>query len=719
MFLRSILLIASACILVRANPISDDRDLFLNNRSPRDLRQKRADDERNCDASPTKVPDTAFDSTERLRKLREQMADNNVDAYIIPSEDAHQSEYIADRDKRRQYISGFTGSAGLAIVTKTQALMWVDGRYFLQSEKEMDCHWTIQKSGQPDVLTSYEWLAANLNQNDKIGYDARLLSVSSFNRYNDAITEDPVRNLNMVEITDNLVDEIWTDRPEYPNEQLIVLEEKYTGQTWQEKLKVLQDRLTNERDDDKTIGSLIVTKLDEIAWLFNMRGADIPFNPMFISYAIIYDNEPARLYMYNDTDRITYEIREHLNILAENPCVGNLCVITRPYDQFLTDVEKLNDEFTWVSDASASYAAYKRVEEAKRYVEASPILLMKAVKNPTEQKGMEDSHRRDSAAIIEFAAWLEMEIEKLDDPEVGDVDKLSELSCQEKLYEFREKKENFKSLSFETISGFGANGAIIHYSSSEATNKAISKASTYLLDSGGQYLDGTTDITRTFHFGDPTDFQRDAYTRVLMGAIDLCRTVFRSGVYGRDIDAIARAPLWANGMDYLHGTGHGIGHFLNVHEGPARINIGYRETEKPIEHGMFFSDEPGYYEANSFGIRLETIVMATDISDKLEHQFNGYKYMTFEPVALVPFEPKLIDYSLLSRQQIDWLNDYNKKIRDEVRNELASEAAIDWMESKTVQVSYDYVFSGSTRQVPSFMVLIATAIMVVSVRKLF
>ncbi|XP_033107021.1 xaa-Pro aminopeptidase 1-like [Anneissia japonica] len=334
---------------------------------------------------------------------------------------------------------------------------------------------------------------------------------------------------------------------------------------------------------------------------------------------------------------------------------------------------------------------------------------MKAVKNPTEQEGMRNAHIRDSAAIIEFAAWLEKEVDKLEDPETGDINKLSELSAQEKLYTFREKKEYFKGLSFETISGFGANGAVIHYSSSEATNKAISKASTYLLDSGGQYLDGTTDITRTFHFGTPTDFQKDAYTRVLMGAIDLCRTVFRTGVYGRDIDAIARAPLWANGLDYLHGTGHGIGHFLNVHEGP--INIGNYIGEQPIQAGVFVSDEPGYYEDGQFGIRLETIVMAKDITEELDHNFNGYTYMTFDPVALVPFEPTLIDYSLLSRQQIDWLNDYNKLIREKLTNELDGEDAVEWMESKTVQVSYDYVFSASSRGVPSAYVIIATIIM--------
>ncbi|XP_072018564.1 xaa-Pro aminopeptidase 1-like [Amphiura filiformis] len=666
-------------------------------------------DYRDCDANPPYLPPTAIETGERLQVLREQMTSNNLAAYIVPSEDAHQSEYIAERDKRRNYISGFSGSAGLAIITADKAAVWTDGRYFLQADMQLDCNWILQKEGEPGVPEPEDWLISELNAGDYVGFDSTVMSISGYNSYYSSFEAVETGGPVLLSVAENLVDIVWeadteNTRPEYPDKDLIVLDsQKFTGETWQQKIWEFDG--SNDLDsvrsklNEADAGALVVSKLDEVAWLFNLRGEDIPYNPMFVSYAII-TLDSINLYLYDKAGRLTSDVKTHLGIgtttCPSEDTVKAECVTVKAYDNFLDDLAGLSQDKIWISD-QMSYAVYERVPETKRYLMASPVLLMKAIKSPTEITGMNNAHLKDSIALCRLGAWMQQTMDRLPDPAVGDKDKISELIVEDKAVEFRSQEDDYAGLSFRAISGFGPNGAIMHYSSSEDTNVAITDQSTFLFDSGSQYLDGTVDITRTFHFGEPTDFMKEAYTRVLLGHIDLALGTFRNGIYGRDIDAYAREPLWRGGLDYKHGTGHGIGHFLNVHEAPATIKIGYRPNEEPLELGMFQSDEPGYYEDYSFGIRIEDIMYTVEA--ETDHKFSGYTYMTWKMSSLVPLEPILTNFSMFSPRELDWYNMYIARIRNEVGpilKERGYDDAYEWMESKTKPVTYDYKVNSAT-----------------------
>ncbi|XP_072019583.1 xaa-Pro aminopeptidase 1-like isoform X1 [Amphiura filiformis] len=676
---------------------------------------------RDCEANPPYLPPTAIETGERLKNLREQMTSNNLAAYIIPSEDAHQSEYIAERDERRKYMSGFSGSSGLAIVTADRAALWTDGRYFLQADMELDCNWILQKDSEPGVPEPEDWLISELLAGDYVGFDPTVMSISGYNRYNSSFEAVETGGPILLSITANLVDIIWeadteNTRPAYPDKELIVLDsEKFTGETWQQKIWEFDG--SNDLDsvrsqlNEANAGALVVAKLDEIAWLFNLRGEDIPYNPMFVSYAIITMNS-IHLYLYDKEGRLSSTIKPHLGIGSANcpneDTVRADCVTVKDYDDFLDDLAGLSQDTIWISD-SMSYAIYERVPETKRYLMSSPVLLMKAIKSPTEIAGMNNAHLKDSVALCRLGSWMTETIKDLKDPKVGDKDVISELIVEDMATAFRSQEEDYKGLSFRAISGFGPNGAIIHYSSSEETNTAITTESTFLFDSGSQYLDGTVDITRTFYFGDkPTDFMKEAYTRVLLGHIDLALGTFRNGVYGRDIDAYAREPLWRGGLDYKHGTGHGIGHFLNVHEAPVNIRPRSLPDDEPISLGVFLSDEPGYYEDNSFGIRIEDIMYTVEA--ETNHKFSDYTYMTWKMSSLVPLEPVLTNFSMFSPRQLDWYNMYTERIRNEVGpilNERGYDDAFKWMESKTKPVTYTYkVNSASSVQSMAILALI-------------
>jgi len=556
------------------------------------------------------------------------------------------------------------------------------------------------KQGETGVLYPDKWMASNLPNGSRIGFDPTLMSSSDYLNYQSVFGEEMDKVLHLVPETTNLVDTIWAvdtpPQPSYPMDPLMILDSTiYTGETWQQKIydfpgeqsvRGLMKALTPE-----PANVLVIQTLDEIAWLFNMRGKDIPYNPMIISYCIITEDE-IKLYVNGRDARATSEVMTHLQATS---CSGAECTQFLPYSQFLPDLAALgsanDDKKIWISDVS-SYAIYERVPEEKRIMSPSPILLMKAVKSAKEIEGMKRAHLKDSAALVELGGWLHETFEALDEPAEGS-DSLTELDVQKKALEFRQDDDEFDTLSFGTITGFGANAAVIHYSSSEETNVRITDKSTLLLDSGGQYFSGTTDITRTFHFGTPKSKTKEAYTRVLMGHIDLVTSFFRTGVYGSSLDVIARNPLWSNGLDYRHGTGHGIGSFLNVHEGPARISLGYSSRERPIEIGMFFSDEPGYYEDGDFGIRIENVMMS--VAATTDHQFSTYQYMTFEMVSLVPFETTLIDFSLMTPKQLNYYNAYNQRIRDQVGPLLKTERALKWMNMKTQPVEFTFQISGS------------------------
>lgn len=616
-----------------------------------------------ADHGPQEKASIRVNTTERLDGLRQKMKEENYSAYIIATDDEHQSEYVAEHDKRRAYISGFSGSAGTAVVLEDKAGLWTDGRYFLQAERQLDSNWILMKRHRPGTPKISRWLAENLSNGSVVGADPRLINHQTWIKWHRELTAAGI-------VLDgkykNLVDHVWTEnngRKPPPDGKIFIHQLKYAGESWEEKIYRLRNKLKSEAD------CMIVTALDEIAWLFNLRGSDIPYHPVFKSFALI--NE-AEIRLYLDRDKLTDRVRQHLfkNV--------SYAIQLRNYTDIYRDVAHLPNKTEKVLITSkSSYAIYSSTPEAKRIVKDSPILLMKAVKNPFEIEGMKKAHIKDSVAIIDFVALLEEEVK------LGQY--WDEMMAMERISQCRREQELNMGDSFESISASGSNGAIIHYSSRPATNKPIDLDHMYLLDTGGQYLDGTTDTTRTFHFGNATDFQKETYTRVLMGAIDLASAIFPQGVRDTDIDILARRHLYGAGLEYLHGTGHGIGLFLNVHEGPILIrNPKIQSKASQLKPGMFVSDEPGYYQEDSFGIRLETVVMVTEADPP--YRFNNQTFYKFEPVALVPFEPNLIKYHLLDKSQIIWLNDYNLKIRQIVGKELLLQnrtRGYDWMMSRT------------------------------------
>ncbi|KAF0306379.1 Xaa-Pro aminopeptidase ApepP [Amphibalanus amphitrite] len=469
-----------------------------------------------CQDGPS-APPNRVDTSERLQRLREVMADSryNIDAYIVPMDDEHQSEYVSPHDARIRFISGFSGSAGLAIVTKDKAALWTDGRYFLQAEQEMDCNWELMRNGtEPKPPSEVQWLTSELSRGSSVGADPRLLAAKDWLYIDSQLRAE---GMQMKLAYENLIDLIWTEgRPPLSDEPIVVHNLTYAGKTWESKVEEVRDYMREEK-----VEVLLVSALDEVAWLFNLRGNDIPHTPVFKAYAVI-DSDSVHLWV--DPDKLTDEVRQHLR--APGCQIGDMCVTLHFYQEVLhnfgTYIRQkwkgnilLPDESTFID--SVSFSFYNQVPASRLVFVESPIVRMKGRKNEVEIAGMKAANKRDSVALCEFLAFMEEEIHAGKE--------WDEISAAEKLKEFRAEQTLFRGISFETISAFGSNGAVIHYAPSNATKLPIDTSSTYLLDSGGQYLDGTTDVTRTIHYGQPTEFQKEAYTRVLMGVIDLATTV--------------------------------------------------------------------------------------------------------------------------------------------------------------------------------------------------
>ncbi|RDD39589.1 Xaa-Pro aminopeptidase 1 [Trichoplax sp. H2] len=590
---------------------------------------------------------------DRLKTLRSHLAQdsNNIHAYIIPAGDAHQSEYIAPYSMRRKFISGFTGSAGTAIVTRTKAALWTDGRYFLQGADELDCNWILMKAGLPTTPSQTTWLNQELPAGANVGADPFLLSINSWSSYEKALA---TAGHKMIPISENLVDKVWLDKPSRPDAALIAMENFYTGRSWKSKIDELRGQLRA-----KGTFAIIVPALDNVAWLLNLRGDDVPYNPVFFSYVIV---TLDTIELYIDESKVKpANIRTHLEL---DNCANPHCITVKPYNQILTGIKAISDGNPtgkiWLSPRTSSFAIYNQVKPEQRYLEPSPISLTKAMKNDVERQRMRETYIQESALYCQFMAWLSKEIKSRPA-------NLTEMSADKYMENMRWNAfKDFKGLSFATISAVGPNGAIIHYKASKKSDTKLDPDQIYLLDAGGQYLGGTTDTTRTWKFTPGTAYERECFTRVLMGQIDLARAVWPEGTHGRVIDIFARQPLYQAGLQYRHGTGHGIGIFLNVHEGPGRIASGVpRYYEKPLAPGMFFSDEPGYYEAGKFGIRLETVVMVKKA--KTPYNYEGMQFLDFEVITFVPIDIiNLIDLKLMSKEQRVWLNKYNSDIRTKV-----------------------------------------------------
>ncbi|KAG1815096.1 peptidase M24, structural domain-containing protein [Suillus subaureus] len=599
------------------------------------------------------------DTTERLAKLRELLKkpENNVKVFVVPSEDQHFSEYPAHSDERRAFISGFNGSAGCAIITLRDAFLFTDGRYFLQASQQLDSNWKLMKQGLPeeDVPTWQEFLSKHLEQGTRIGIDPTLISaVVDAESLKKSL--EP-RGSELVSLQKNPVDIVWgKDRPPCPHNSVFPLDVKYAGETFQDKLQRLREEMTKK----KAVAS-VVTLLDEVAWLFNLRGTDIDFNPVFFAYAVV---TPTKAILFMNDAQVQHSIKTFLGSDVE----------IRPYESFIPSLRQLaatlgaNKDKPMLLGDKTSLAVVEAIGQENAVLIPSPVAAMKAIKNETEIEGFRKCHIRDGAALTRYFAWLEEQLN-------GGAE-LNESQAAAKLEEFRSELDLFRGLSFTTISSTGPNAAVIHYSPDPDDCAVIKKDQIYLCDSGGQYLDGTTDVTRTLHFGTPTDEEKRAFTRVLQGHISIDTAIFPTGTSGAD--SFARRALWQEGWDYRHGTGHGVGHFLNVHEGPHGIGTRIAYNSTSLKAGMTVSNEPGYYADGRYGIRTESVVIVREA--ETPNNF-GNGYLCFEHVTMCPIQTKLIDFSVLTAQEKEWLNSYHAETLEKVgpllRNDLR---ALQWLE---------------------------------------
>ncbi|KAI1305957.1 Xaa-Pro aminopeptidase 1 [Halotydeus destructor] len=611
--------------------------------------------------------------TQLVKRLRTLMKNSHyvpetVHAYIIPSGDSHQSEYIAACDARRSFVSGFDGSAGTAIVTLEEAGLWTDGRYHLQAERQLDPSWLLMKEGLSETPTMSDWLCKQLPPNSRVGADPFLLSGDTWNKMSKELDEC---GHSLVAVDKNLVDLVWDDRPPPPSAPIVPLAIRYTGKSWQDKMTETREEMAK-----KNASALVITALDEVAYLFNLRGSDIDYNPVFFAYGVL---TRENIYLFVDDTKLTPLSRKHLQLDVPVNQQSGMCIELRPY-KMVKDFLKwlVSQEPTgkiWISNKS-SFALVSIIPESRRVSAPNPVLLRKAIKNQVELDCMRRAHIKDAVALCEFFAWLEEELNKGQE--------VTEISAADKLEEFRKTQEDYMGLSFDTISSSGPNGAIIHYSPTEATNRVITKDEMFLCDSGGQYCDGTTDVTRTMHFGAPSDYQKECFTRVVKGHIALARQVFPNKTTGNRLDAIARQHLWQVGLDYGHGTGHGVGMYLNVHEGPTSIGFRPAPDDPGLQEGMILSNEPGYYEDGSFGIRIESLVAVEKAESK--YNFRNQGFLAFDTITLVPIQTKLLDPTLLTRDEVEWLDKYHETCRDIVGaalEEQGRKAGLSWLLRET------------------------------------
>ncbi|WFD01957.1 Xaa-Pro aminopeptidase [Malassezia obtusa] len=584
-----------------------------------------------------------------VQQVRALMKEHKLDAYIVPSEDEHASEYPAVSDLLRGYVTGFNGSAGCALITHQDALLFTDGRYFLQASQQLEPGvWTLMKMGEPNVPSWQEWLVTQLPERARVGVDPKVISVEDAQKLIKDLREV---DMEFVPQAENLVAQVWTDRPVRPQEPIRALPDSITGRSFVQKIEELRKQLQS-----KGAYGFVATMLDEVAWLFNLRGTDVPYNPVFFTFAIV---TMDRTVLYVNESQLTNEVREHLGS----------SVVLRPYTAFYDDLRSMKHQLPpsqkLLIGRRASYAVFQALGADFTLIGRSLVVDAKGIKNPVELEGFREAHLRDGAALVSYFAWLEDALTK------GET--VTETQAANMLTAFRQKQPGFQGLSFTTISSTGPNGAIIHYSPPEEGSPAIDRDSLYLCDSGAHFPFGTTDVTRTLHFGTPTDEQRRCFTRVLQGNIAIDRLVFPYNTTGYVIDALARAPGWRDHLEYRHGTGHGVGHFLNVHEPPMGIGTRLTFNETGLKPGMVISNEPGYYLDGEWGIRIENLIILPA------------GFLRFEHITLCPIQTKLINSSLLNEEERAWVNAYHDEVYAKllpVLEKQGDERAIAWLKKE-------------------------------------
>ena len=564
---------------------------------------------------------------ERIHALRMAFRPNNIKAFIIPSTDPHLSEYVAPYWMSREWISGFTGSAGTAVILMDKAGLWTDSRYFLQAEKELEGSGiTLYKEMLPETPSITKFLCQNLKPGESVSIDGKMFSVQQVEQ----MKEDLAPYQLQVNLFGDPLKNIWKDRPSMPDAPAFIYDVKYAGKSCGEKVAAIRTELKK-----KGIFALFLSSLDEIAWTLNLRGSDVHCNPVIVSYLLVTQDEVV---YFISPEKITQQVNEYLQEQQ---------VSLRKYDEAESFLNSFTGENILIDPKKTNYAIYSAINPACKVVRGeSPVTLLKAIRNEQEIAGIHHAMQRDGVALVRFLKWLEQSVPS---------GKETELSVDRKLHEFRAAQPLYMGESFDTIAGYKEHGAIVHYSATEESDVTLQSKGFLLLDSGAQYLDGTTDITRTIALGELTEEEKTDYTLILKGHIALAMAKFPAGTRGAQLDVLARMPIWSHGMNFLHGTGHGVGHFLSVHEGPQSI----RMNENPIvlQPGMVTSNEPGVYKAGSHGIRTENLTLVC--KDK-EGMFG--EYFKFETITLCPICKKGIIKEMLTAEEVKWFNDYHRTV---------------------------------------------------------
>ena len=593
---------------------------------------------------------------QRIENIRDLMKEKNIYAYIFPSSDYHQSEYVGDYFKSREFMSGFTGSSGTLIISMDEAGLWTDGRYFIQAEQELkDSGIKLFKMGEEGVPTIEEYLLEKLPKNSTLGFDGRVMSVKEGQSLANKLA---FKGIN-IEYKYDLVNDIWEDRCSLPTEKAFLLGIEYSGESFSDKLSRIRAVMKA-----KKATTHILASLDDIAWLFNIRGRDVKSNPVVLSYAVISIDS---VYLFIDKNKIGEDIKVELS--KEN-------VQIKGYEEVYEFIKNIDEnEVVLIDTSKVNYAIYNNIpSNVQKIEERNPSVLFKSIKNEIELKNIRNSHIKDGVAFTKFMYWLKNNIGKIE---------ITEISATQKLEDFRREQDKFIEPSFSTIAAYKDHAAMMHYSATEESNYKLEPRDLFLVDSGGQYFDGTTDITRTIALGPiPKNVRRD-FTNVVRGMIRLSKAKFLYGCRGYNLDILARGPLWEEGIDYKCGTGHGIGFVLNVHEGPNGFRWKVREDIDDtciLEEGMVTTNEPGVYVENSHGIRIENEIVVRKAEKNEYGQFMDFEVITFAPIDL-----DAIDESLILKDEKVYLNNYHKQVYDKISLYLNEEEK-QWLKTYTREI---------------------------------
>jgi Xaa-Pro aminopeptidase len=588
---------------------------------------------------------------ERLSALRKCMEEKNIDVYVVPTADFHQSEYVGEHFKARKFITGFSGSAGTAVITKTEARLWTDGRYFIQAAAQLEGTTVeLMKMGEPGVPEMNAYIEEVLKEGETLGFDGRVVSVGEGEGYV-AIAEKKNAKVNYQV---DLIDEIWEDRPVLSEEPAFDLDVKYAGET-------VAGKLTRIREEMKKAGTNVhvVSTIDDICWTLNIRGNDIDFFPLVLSYGIITMDS---FELYIDERKLDDELKAKL---AKDG------VRLHPYNDIYEDVKKFgSDVVAMVDPGKLNYALFNNIPENVKTIEKrNPAILMKAIKNPVEIENIRKAQIKDSVAHVRFMKWLKENVGKM---------KITEMSASDKLDEFRAEMGNFIRPSFEPISSFGEHGAIVHYTSSPETDVELKEGQLFLTDTGAGFYEGSTDVTRTYALGEVPQIMKDHFTLVAISNLQLGSAKFLEGSTGMILDILARKPFWDRDLNFNHGTGHGVGYLLNIHEGPAGFRWKYRKGETEVlQEGMVITDEPGIYIEGSHGIRLENELLTC------KGTLNEYgQFMYFEAITLIPMDLDAINPDIMTQEDKKLLNDYHAKVYEVIAPYLNEEEQ-EWLKKYT------------------------------------